>query len=125
MTWDEVKLFIKFLLGSMAVVASVSGLWLTLDLPQVASKGYVNAKFIRVAGSTQALTSSLTSIKLQINKMTRQSLESEKYTLKQRLKDGLDFDAQKRLNDIDANLRDVSAERERLQEEQAHTKPPH
>ena len=115
MTWEEAKLFLKFCVGGITVLATVVALWAGLDLPQAASKDYVNSKFALASDLTKSVQASLIDTRLQINKMTRQGLEAEKYNLEQKIKTNPDFEAQRRLNDINQNLIDTQKERERLQ----------
>jgi len=115
MTWDEAKLFFKFCAGGITVFATVVALWSALDLPQAASKDYVNGKFALASDLTKTVQTSLIETRLQINKMTRQNLEGEKYTLEQKLKTSSDFEDQKRLNDVLQSLIDTQRERENLQ----------
>jgi len=115
MTWEEAKLFFKFCAGGVGVFATVVTIWVTLDLPQAASKDYVNGKFALASDLTKTLQASLTDTRLQINNMTRQSLEAEKYNLEQKIKTSPDFEAQRRLNDVNQSLIDTQKERERLQ----------
>lgn len=115
MTWDEAKLFLKFCAGGLGVFATIVTIWVTLDLPQAASKDYVNSKFELASDLTKTLQASLIDTRLQINNMTRQSLEAEKYNLEQKIKANSDFEAQRRLNDVNQSLIDTQKERERLQ----------
>lgn len=115
MTWEEAKLFIKFLVGGIGVLTGVATFWLTFDLPQVASKDYVDKKFV-IASETSKMTQiTLVDTRLQINTMTRQNLEAEKYRLNEQYKKNPDFEIQKRINDIIQELQDTYKERTNLQ----------
>ena len=114
MTWDEAKLFFKFLVGGITVFTSVVAFWVTFDLPQAASKDYVDKKVILVTDANKHLQASLNFTRLQINKMTRQNLEAEKYRLTVESKSNNSFDVQKRIADIEEELRDTAKERDLL-----------
>lgn len=105
--WREVRLFIRFMVYSIGGLGAIATLWVTLDLPQVASKDYVNGKF-------QPVQSQLVATRLQLNKMTRQSLETEHYRLTTESKTNNTFDIQKRINDINDQLGDTQRERDFL-----------
>lgn len=119
-TWREVSAFIRFAIYLILTTASVVAAWTALGLPQVASKDYVdgkaksviedaNAKF-KVANDNSALVQSqMTSVRVQLNKMTRQNLESEKYRLSKEPNPSID--TAKRLQDIEEELQDVARER--------------
>ena len=115
MTWEEPKLFFKFLTGGIGVITGVMTLWLMLDLPQVASKDYVDKKFDLASTASKQTQAGLIDTRLQINKMTRQGLEAEKYRLEEQNKKTPDFEIQKRLNDIRQDLEDTYKERANLQ----------
>jgi len=114
MSWEEAKLFFKFLAGGIGVVSGVVALWVTLDLPQAASKDYVDKKVILVADVSRQLQSSLSNTRLQINRMTRQGLEAEKYRLTTESKTSNSYDIQKRIQDIEEELKDTARERDIL-----------
>lgn len=116
MTWDEAKLFFKFLTGGIGVITGVMTLWLMLDLPQVASKDYVDKKFMLADITSKQTHASLIETRLQINKMTRQNLEAEKYRLEEQNKKNPDFEIQRRINDIKQELEDTNKERTSLQQ---------
>ena len=117
MTWEEAKLFLKFLVGGIGVMTGVVTLWITLDLPQAASKDYVNTKIAIAIDANKTTQALLIDTRLQINKMTRQSLESEKYRLEEQNKKSPDFEIQKRINDIILDLEDTNKERTSLQKQ--------
>lgn len=98
--WREVKLIARFSMYSVTGLGTLTALWITLDLPQVASKDYVNGKF-------QPVQSQLTATRLQLNKMTKQGLEAEHYRLTNENKTNTSFDIQKRINDINDQLVDT------------------
>jgi hypothetical protein len=114
MSWEEAKLFFKFLAGGIGVVSGVIALWVTLDLPQAASKDYVDKKVILVADVSRQLQASLSNTRLQINRMTRQGLEAEKYRLTAESKTSNSYDIQKRIQDIEEELKDTARERDIL-----------
>lgn len=114
MSWEEAKLFFKFLAGGIGVVSGVIALWVTLDLPQAASKDYVDKKVILVADVSRQLQASLSNTRLQINRMTRQGLEAEKYRLTTESKTSNSYDIQKRIQDIEEELKDTARERDIL-----------
>jgi len=116
MTWEEAKLFFKFLTGGIGVITGVMTLWLMLDLPQVASKDYVDKKFTLATIASKQTQVTLLDTRLQINKMTRQNLEAEKYRLEEQNRKSPDFEIQKRLNDIKVELEDTYKERTNLQQ---------
>ena len=116
MTWDEAKLFFKFLTGGVGVITGVITLWLMLDLPQVASKDYVDKKFMLANTASKQTQATLIDTRLQINRMTRQNLEAEKYRLQEQNKRSPDFEIQKRINDITLELEDTHKERTSLQQ---------
>lgn len=114
MTWEEAKLFLKFLVGGIGVVTGIITFWITLDLPQAASKDYVDKKVILVADVSKQLQVSLVNTRLQINRMTRQQLEAEKYRLTADSKNSNSYDIQKRIKDIEEELKDTARERDVL-----------
>jgi hypothetical protein len=114
MSWEEAKLFFKFLAGGIGVVSGIIALWVTLDLPQAASKDYVDKKVILVADVSRQLQASLSNTRLQINRMTRQGLEAEKYRLTTESKTSNSYDIQKRIQDIEEELKDTARERDIL-----------
>lgn len=105
--WKEVKLFFRFTFYSMTCIATFSGLWVFFDLPQVASKDFVISKF-------QPVQSQLNATRLQLNKMTRQTLEAEHYRLTTENKSNISFDIQKRINDVNEQMLDNQRERDAL-----------
>lgn len=115
MTWEEAKLFIKFLVGGIGVLTGVATFWLTFDLPQVASKDYVDKKFVLASEAGKMMQATLVDTRLQINTMTRQNLEAEKYRLEEQYKKSPDFEIQKRINDLTQQLQDTYKERTNLQ----------
>ena len=115
MKWSEAVLFFKFLAGGIAVLSGVATLWLTFDLPQVASKEYVDKKFVVAFDTSRQIQAILIDTRLQINRMTRQGLEGEKYRLEEQNKKAPDFELQKRINDINIELDDNTKERGNLQ----------
>lgn len=112
--WVEIKSFLRFLSYSITTIAAFVGLWLTLDLPRVASKDYVNGKFQVAVDSSKVVQFQLNAVRLQINKMTRQTLEAEKYRLTLESKTNNAFDVQKRLQDLNEELEDVRRDRDNL-----------
>lgn len=112
--WKEVRLFVRFMVYSITAFSAVAGLWITLDLPQVASKEYVNGKFKIATENSQLLQSQLTSTRIMLNKMSRQNLETEKYRLTEQRKTDNSFSLQQRLLEIEEELRDVARERDIL-----------
>lgn len=114
MSWDEAKLFFKFLIGCITVLTSVVAFWVTFDLPQAASKDYVDKKVIMVTDASKQLQASLANTRIQINRMTRQGLEAEKYRLTADSKTNNSYDIQKRIRDIEEELKDTARERDIL-----------
>lgn len=114
MSWDEAKLFFKFLIGCITVLTSVVAFWVTFDLPQPASKDYVDKKVIMVTDASKQLQASLANTRIQINRMTRQGLEAEKYRLTADSKTNNSYDIQKRIQDIEEELKDAARERDIL-----------
>jgi|SRR5690606_30317571 len=115
MTWEEAKLFLKFLVGGIGVLTGVVTFWVTLDLPQAASKDYVDKKIALAYDANKQTQVILIDTRLQINKMTRQNLESERYRLEEQNKLSPSFEIQKRINDIKQDLEDTNKERTNLQ----------
>jgi len=105
--WREVKLFVRFSFYSMTCIATFSGLWVAFDLPQVASKSYVDDKF-------HPVNSQLVYTRIQLNKMTRQALEAEKYRLTKELQTNNSFEVQQRLNSINDELDSAQKEKDNL-----------
>src|SRR5690606_21279263 len=116
MTWEEAKLFLKFLVGGIGVVTGVVSLWVMLDLPQAASKDYVDKKFALAADYGKQTQTTLVDMRLQLNNMNRRNLEAEKYRLEEQNKTNPTFDIQKRINDITQDLKDIDKERSSLQQ---------
>lgn len=116
MTWEEVKLFLKFLVGGIGVITSIVTFWVTFDLPQAASRDYVNKKFNLAADYGKQTQATLVDMRLQLNNMNRRNLEAEKYRLEEQIKINPTFDVQKRLNDIIQELKDTDKERTNLQQ---------
>lgn len=102
--WREVKLFIRFFVYSVSSLGAVIALWAALDLPQVSSKTYVDSKIHPIQGE-------LRGTRLQVNKLTRQNLEGEKWRLTNETKTNSSFDIVKRLKDIEEELTDTQKER--------------
>jgi len=86
MKWEEVVLFGKFLVGGISTMLATIALWSALGLPQVASQTYVDSKFQLASDSSKQTRSLVIDTQLQINKMTRKTLEAEKYQLEERRK---------------------------------------
>lgn len=112
--WREVKLAFRFIIYSFTGLGSFVAGWIALGLPQVASQDYVNTKFSVASEKTREVTSQVFSVRLQLNRMTRQALEAEQYRLTQQSKTDNSFEIQKRLRDISEELNDAADERKRL-----------
>ena len=108
-SWREVAQFVRFAIYSFLTFASIVGAWIALDLPRVASQGYVDLKFQLASDSNRIIQSQMTSVRIQLNRMTRQSLESEKYRLTK--EPNQSFDTLKRIKDIEEELEDAARER--------------
>lgn len=113
-SWRDFAQFIRFAIYSFLTFGSLVAGWVALDLPQVASKDYVNTKFQLASDSSRLVQSQLTSTRLMLNKMTRQGLEAEKYRLIIEQKANNSFDIQKRLQNIEDEIDDAKREREIL-----------
>lgn len=112
--WREVKLFVRFFIYSISALGAFVTLWITLDLPQVASKDYVNQKFQVASDSNKTVQNQINYVRIQMNRMSRQALEAEKYRLTEQAKTDNSFDLQQRLRDIDSDLEDIARERATL-----------
>lgn len=110
----EVKLGARFFLYSVTTFITIAGAWTVLDLPRVASQTYVDGKFTVASEANREVKSQVFSARLQINRMTRQTLEAEQYRLTVQAKTDTSFEIQKRLHDIDEELADTADERKRL-----------
>lgn len=97
-------------MASILTLSAIMGAWVFLGLPQVASQTYVDNKFKPV----EEIRTQLNATRIQINRMTRQSLEAEKYRLTTESKTNNSFDIIRRMKDIDEELSDTAREREIL-----------
>lgn len=124
-TWPQFKLMMQFFIASIISLASFVGAWKYLGLPVFATETFVHItvegavndftkKFTFVSDENRQVKSQLTATRLQLNKLTRQGLEAEKYRLTTISKTDNSFDVIQRLRSIEEELEDANDERKRL-----------
>lgn len=107
-SWRDVSAFFRFATYSIVTGAAVYAGWTTLGLPMLASQAYVNERTQKLADNNLVLQSQMNGVRLQLNKMNRQSLEREKYRLE---KEPETLSNTRRLKDIEEELADTIRER--------------
>lgn len=106
-SWREFTQIVRFAIYSFLTLGSLVTGWIAFGLPQVASQAYVDNKF-------NPIQSQIVPIRLQLNRMTRQALEVEKWRLTNDAKTNNSFEIQSRLRDIELELADTHRERDNL-----------